>query len=237
MSVQLRISAKQLGAVALGNFCPRCFWIKLQLGHRLPFQIFPGIFSSIDAYTKRMVHDYFDQHGVPPGWLAPLGPITAYRNPPSAAAFQTVIDKYDIKLTGAADAVFVRPDGSYVIADYKTSRLTAAQDSLLPLYEAQLNAYAVIGLRCGFSPVSGLGLIYFEPQTSGQDVSESNQRDVGFVMGFSANVKPVAVNLAGLEPLLATARQMADEPEAPAGRSGCADCPRLDHIIAALGPP
>ncbi|MHC4767642.1 MAG: hypothetical protein ACYTEI_02895 [Planctomycetota bacterium] len=92
MSGQLRISAKQLGAVALGNFCPRCFWLKLQLGHRLPFQIFPGIFSSIDAYTKRMVHDYFDRHGVPPEWLAPLGPITGYRNPPSAATYQTVID-------------------------------------------------------------------------------------------------------------------------------------------------
>ncbi|MHC5045919.1 MAG: PD-(D/E)XK nuclease family protein [Planctomycetota bacterium] len=213
MSGQLRISAKQLGAVALGNFCPRCFWLKLNLRHRLPFQIFPGIFSSIDAYTKRMVHDFFDRH------------------------YQTVIDKYDIKLTGAPDAVFVRPDGSHVIADYKTSRLTAAQDSLLPLYEAQLNAYAVIGLRCGFSPVSGLGLIYFEPQTSGSDVSESNQRDAGFVMAFSAQVKPVPVNLAGLEPLLATARRLADEPQAPDGRRGCEDCPRLDQIISALGPP
>ncbi|MHC4102338.1 MAG: PD-(D/E)XK nuclease family protein, partial [Planctomycetota bacterium] len=151
--------------------------------------------------------------------------------------YQTVIDKYDIKLTGAPDAVFVRPDGSHVIADYKTSRLTAAQDSLLPLYEAQLNAYAVIGLRCGFSPVSGLGLIYFEPQTSGSDVSESNQRDAGFVMAFSAQVKPVPVNLAGLEPLLATARRLADEPQAPDGRRGCEDCPRLDQIISALGPP
>ncbi|MHC4612007.1 MAG: hypothetical protein ACYTAU_00320, partial [Planctomycetota bacterium] len=71
----------------------------------------------------------------------------------------------------------------------------------------------MIGLRCGFSPVSGLGLIYFEPQTSGSDVSESNQRDAGFVMAFSAQVKPVPVNLAGLEPLLATARRLADEPQ------------------------
>jgi hypothetical protein len=236
MSEELRISAKQLGAVAMRRFCPRCFWLKLELRHRLPFQIFPGIFSSIDAYTKRMVHDHFDRHGVAPGWLGPLGPITGYRNPPSAASYQTVINKYDIRLTGAPDAVFMRPDGSHVIADYKTSRLTAAQDSLFPLYEAQLNAYAVIGLRCGFSPISGLGLIYFEPQTSGQDVSESNQRDAGFVMGFAANVKPIPVNLAGLEPLLATARNLADEAQAPTGRSGCEDCPRLDQIIAALGP-
>ncbi|MHC4210182.1 MAG: PD-(D/E)XK nuclease family protein [Planctomycetota bacterium] len=237
MSEQLRISAKQLGAVALGSFCPRCFWLKQRLRHRLPFQIFPGIFSSIDAYTKRMVHDFFDRHRGPPAWLGALGPITGYRDPPTSATFNTVIDTYDIKLTGTPDAIFVRPDDSYVIADYKTARFTAAQDSLFPLYEAQLNAYAVLGLRCGFSPISGLGLIYFEPQTGGQDVSESNQRDAGFVMGFSARIKPVPVNLASLEPLLATARRLADEPEAPSGRGGCEDCPRLDQILSALGGP
>jgi len=52
---QFRISAKSLGALALPEFCPRCFWLKTRVRH-LPFQIFPGIFSSIDAYTKRVVH-------------------------------------------------------------------------------------------------------------------------------------------------------------------------------------
>jgi len=45
---KLRISAKNLGELALSDFCPRCFWLKLH-AKRLPFQIFPGIFSSIDA--------------------------------------------------------------------------------------------------------------------------------------------------------------------------------------------
>jgi len=56
MSEPLRISAKNIGALALPDFCPRCFWLKLKARNRLPFQIFPGIFSSIDAYTKRVVH-------------------------------------------------------------------------------------------------------------------------------------------------------------------------------------
>ena len=59
----LRISAKNLGALALPGFCPRCFWLKLKAQNRLPFQIFPGIFSSIDAYTKRVVHAWIDQNG------------------------------------------------------------------------------------------------------------------------------------------------------------------------------
>ena len=52
---QLRIFAKTLGELALPGFCPRCFWLKMHT-RQLPFQIFPGIFSSIDVYTKRVVH-------------------------------------------------------------------------------------------------------------------------------------------------------------------------------------
>ena len=47
--MQLRISAKSLGELALPDFCPRCFWLKTKARGKLPFQIFPGIFSSIDA--------------------------------------------------------------------------------------------------------------------------------------------------------------------------------------------
>jgi hypothetical protein len=55
MTTQIRISAKNLGELAMPSFCPRCFWLKLRLNNRLPFQIFPGIFSSIDSYTKTIV--------------------------------------------------------------------------------------------------------------------------------------------------------------------------------------
>lgn len=48
----LRISAKNLGHLALPGAYPRCFWI--QTHFKLPYQIFPGIFSSIDCYTKKV---------------------------------------------------------------------------------------------------------------------------------------------------------------------------------------
>ena len=48
MPKPIRISAKNLGAVAMPGFCPRCFWIQMH-AEGLPYQIFPGIFSSIDA--------------------------------------------------------------------------------------------------------------------------------------------------------------------------------------------
>ncbi len=48
----------------------------------IPYQIFPGIFSSIDAYGKRLVHGWFDRHQSAPPWLSDLGNIKGYRNPP-----------------------------------------------------------------------------------------------------------------------------------------------------------
>ena len=59
---ELRISAKNLGVLALPGFCLRCFWLRIKARNCLPFQIFPGIFSSIDAYTKRVVHSWIDRN-------------------------------------------------------------------------------------------------------------------------------------------------------------------------------
>ena len=74
MSEPITISAKNLGGVAMPGFCPRCFWIQMH-GEGIPYQIFPGIFSSIDGYTKRLVHGWFDRHLNPPPWLSQLGKI------------------------------------------------------------------------------------------------------------------------------------------------------------------
>ena len=57
MNVQgSRLSAKNIGELALPNFCQRCFWIRMRLGNKVPFRTPPpGIFSSIDAFTKRYI--------------------------------------------------------------------------------------------------------------------------------------------------------------------------------------
>ncbi|MBL1130660.1 MAG: hypothetical protein D8M54_19445 [Chloroflexi bacterium] len=66
---EVAISAKDLGAVALAEFCPRCFWLKYKVGNKLPFQIFPGIFRPIDSYNKKVVHGYLDRHGAAPATI------------------------------------------------------------------------------------------------------------------------------------------------------------------------
>lgn len=235
MSEQMRISGKSLGEVALGTFCPRCFWIKLSVS-KLPFQIFPGIFSSIDSYTKKIVHGWFDKYKASPPWLNPLGKIIGFKEPPHYSKFFIIDKEFNIKLTGAPDGILVRDDKSNVIVDYKTARYTEAQDELLPLYEVQLNSYALIGESNGFSPVSGLALIYFEPATDELDACDgNNHKKDGFSMGFKAHVHPVKLDLKTIRPLLAKTREIYDMKTPPNGVLGCDNCRNLEALIKVLG--
>jgi len=76
VSDAIQISGRGLAAVLPGE-CPRCFWI--QLHYDLPFQRgFPGIFSSIDSFTKKVVHHYFDAHRKLSEWFPDIGPVSDY---------------------------------------------------------------------------------------------------------------------------------------------------------------
>jgi hypothetical protein len=235
MAGQIRISGKDLGSVALADFCPRCFWIKLHNKGQIPFQIFPGIFASIDGYTKRVVHSLFDDHGKPPAWLNGLGDVVGYKEPPTFHKFNTIIEEFDILLTGSPDGVFVCADGSHMIVDYKTAKFTEHQDILHPMYEAQLNSYAFIGERKGLSPVKQLALIYMEPVTDDAAARQSqNRRSDGFAMHFAAHILPVTLNPAILQPLLQKTREIWDLPAPPEQPASCKNCQMLGAIVKQL---
>ena len=229
----LQISGKDLGALALKGFCPRCFWISRRT--KLPWQVFPGIFSSIDSYSKKVVHGQFDKTGAP-AWLAPLGELRDYKDPPSAQRFRIPVEDHGLLLTGAPDAIFERADGTLVIADYKTSRHTDGQDRLMPVYRVQLNAYAYIARKLGWNPVSALALVYTEPVTTDEAaLGEAARRVDGFAMGFAAKIVPLELDEAMLPPLFARAAQIHALVAPPAAREGCADCAQFEKIRGLLG--
>lgn len=234
MTPSFRISGKSLGELNHVAYCERCIWLKLRLQHRLPYQIFPGIFSSIDAYTKHIVAHDFDT-GAAPAWMPGRGDIAGYLRPPGYQSFSAEDEETGIRLTGAADAILVRSDGSYVIADYKTARYTRGQDALRPTYEGQLNAYAWIAERTAWSPVSGLALIYMHPLTDQIHADNpENHRETGFALEFVAHVVPVSIDRDLVPKLLRRARVLYDRPEPPPSRTGCKDCRSVDRIAALL---
>lgn len=230
---QIKISAKNLGALALPDFCPRCFWIKMHVQDKLPYQIFPGIFSSIDSYGKRLVHGCFDRHGTPPPWLASLGDIQGYVNPPHFSKFFVLDPQTSVVLSGTPDGILLLRNRSHLIVDYKTAKFTEHQDSLFPMYEVQLNAYAYIGERCGLSPVSGLALVYTEPVTDEESAGkDKNVTDGGFVLEFSSHILPVALRADMIPLLLRTVRDIYDLEHPPEPSRVCKDCILLDKLIS-----
>ena len=220
----------------LPDCCPRCFWLILRSEGKFPFQIpMPGIFSSIDGYSKNLIHTYFDSQKVLPSWFPNIGKVVGYLPGYKLhwSKFKTAHPETRIVLRGTPDDVFSLDDGSYHIVDYKTAKATEKQDELFPAYEVQLNVYAFIGASRGFSPVSGLSLVYMEPKTeiNGKAVGELIQKDF-FSLRFSATLKKVQLTAEKLVPdLLVRARKILDCATPPKGRDHCKDCELLLQLL------
>ena len=202
----------------------------------LPYQTFPGIFSSIDRYNKLIVHSHFDREGRAPSWLQELGDAESYVAPPHWSKFSIVDERTGVTLRGEADGIFRMADGSHTIVDYKTSRYTPGQEAMFSLYDAQLNAYAYIGERQNLRPVTRLALVYMEPLTQETTASKPEMVDEdGFSMGFKATIVPVELRPDRLIPqLLDRAKAMYELQEPPTGLRGCKDCRAVADLATAV---
>jgi len=237
----LTLSVGSLAGLALPEACPRCFWIQEKLQGKPPFQIgMPGIFREIDAHAKQLVRSALDQDGALPPWFPELGPVVEYL--PEEALDWRVFSHRDeetgIELRGVPDEVFRLTDGSYHIVDYKTARITDRQDELFPQYEAQLNAYAYIAEGRGYAPVSGLSLLYLEPQAGRAAESGAGEREL--LLGFRPVLKEVALDRERVHGLLRRAKELLSLEGPPGGREGCEHCRQLGRLLELLeleGPP
>lgn len=232
------ISATELGSYASWRFCSLCAWVRMHV-KTLPFQGFPGIFSSIDRYNKQIVLNHFEREQRLPDWLKSLGDVTQWIKPPHWRQFKVLDEETGITVRGEADCIFRLADGSYTIVDYKTSKYTPGQRSMRRSYEAQLNTYAYIGERLGLSPVKRLALIYMEPQTHDDKANTPEMVDSrGFSMEFEATIVNVRLRPETLiPPLLRRAKALSEMPTPPQGLSDCRDCSALGSLMKALSPP
>jgi hypothetical protein len=215
-----------LGQLKLPDYCPRCFFIRLKLNNKLPWQIFPWIFSTIDSYSKKITWQYFEKHKKLPPWFKPFGNFTGLVPVPHWSKFFVVDSKTGIKLTGMPDDIFKMEDGRYFIWDYKTAKFTDNQDTLIGMYRVQLNGYAYIFEKMGMGKVGGLGLCYYEPQGNAPlDDLGVVLKDDGFVMPFQAHLKKIKLDPGGtVLPLLKEVRKLVSRKKAPGSRDGCKDC-------------
>ena len=236
----IQISAKNLGELNRRSYCSRCFWLKTKLKNRLPYQIFPGIFSSIDSYTKKMVESHIDRFRRAPDWIEnlELGEITGYIKTTRKTFF--LEDKeLGIKLTGDPDQIFQVADGSSILIDYKTSKITKHQDSMFPIYEFQLNGYRLIAENIGITSINKMALVYTEPQTDQFSENSILKKD-GFHMNFRSVAKNVDINPDIVKSKMTLARKIMNQSQMPNPRSYfangkqvvCGDCDRFNSILS-----
>lgn len=230
-----RISAKNLGQLALADACERCFWLKAKMGWRTPWSIFPSIFSSIDGFSKRALDAYYAKHGHLPPWIAGHWADARPLPCPHHSKFFLTDPATGIRLTGVPDAMLALPMRRVAILDLKTARHSDHQDALAPMYGVQLNGYAAIAESLGMGDVTNLGLVYGEPPPNDEDDGlERLVDDGGFSMPFRATAVPVPLDRGMIPPLLRRAKGLLDMERPPTGRSGCKDCGLLGQLAGLL---
>ena len=202
----------------------------------LPWQGFPGIFSSIDRYTKQVIVSHLDREGHLPPWMSGIGEAKAHIDPPHWSKFKATEEKTCVTLRGEADAIFQLNDGTCAIVDYKTSRYNPDSRSQHRVYRAQLNAYAWIAQRLDFPPVSRLALAYMEPATDDDTISSTSPVATdGFALSFRPRLIEVDLDPERLiPPLLRQATRIHEMPAPPEPRNKCRDCAALEGLMTAL---
>ena len=202
----------------------------------LPWQGFPGIFSSIDRYTKRLILSHLEREGQLPEWMAAIGEVNGHIDPPHWSKFQAIDEATGVTLRGEADAIFQLADGTCSIVDYKTSRYNPDNRSQHRVYRAQLNAYAWIGRRLVCPPVSRLALAYMEPATDETDIGSVDAfHGSGFALAFRPRIVEVELDPERLIPPLIRRAAHIHEMTAPLEpRNGCRDCAALQGLLSVL---
>jgi len=214
------ISAKDLGRLNMPDFCPRCFWLERHIDK--PPGIFPGIFSTLDAITKRSTHRSFSERGKIPDWLDIDDLIEVEEGD---IYFKLPVEQGNWILTGYPDDVFKNKKGNYHIVDYKTAKFTERQDELLPLYEVQLNCYAYLAEEYGYKPVTDLSLVYCQP-------NKDLENDENFKLGFETFILKVDLDLSIIPKLLLKAREVLNEEKPPQSHPNCKGiCRWIDKVF------
>lgn len=228
----LKISAKNLGYTALADFCPRCYYLRLKMNFKLPWASFPGIFSSIDSFTKHCIH-YMIDNGPTPEWMMDgIGNVAKWNPVPHHSKNHYFDPKSNIILTGAPDDLLILADGTLVIPDYKTQRWTDNQDKLYNLYAVQSNVYNIL-MTQDTKVDAKLFLVYMEPDTAAASAC-NNIITSGFSMCFNAKVVPVEVDKGLVRRSLTLTREIAEMEKPPDSRIGCKDCQMLENVIELL---
>jgi hypothetical protein len=225
----IRVSPRDLGKMLLKKFCPRCYWILIGLGFRVPFDMpMAGLMYNMDRFEKALVECHFEDKGLSPKWLASMNCVEVAEFPEKMTM---EFPKYGLTMVGKPDAVLRKKDGSLFLIDYKTAKDKGSDDPFMPAYETQLLGYVHLLEANGVGKVSEVALVYFDNDlVDYYDEPLELLTRSGLTVPFTAKIHPIEFSRQALDPLLKAFRGYADMLAPPKGRDHCKDCERLERL-------
>jgi CRISPR/Cas system-associated exonuclease Cas4 (RecB family) len=201
----------------LWDECPRCFYLKVRHNFRRPGLPFPKIFTKIDLLMKDIYLGESTQKISP---LLPPGKTIMGGRWVTSAPIMTSDGEYGAYIQGIFDTVVQFEDGSYGVVDFKTSE---AREEHIEFYGRQLTAYAYALThpapgKLHLSPVSKLGLLYFEPQALAEDPTK------GLSLSGPARWVEIPLDEARFLEFMGRVLALLSLPEPPAANPECSFC-------------
>lgn len=222
MPMNVRIAAKQLGWLKMEDFCPRCVWLMQR--HPIPQgSVYDSpisrFFSQFESFVQQSVRQRMEQAGEIPSWLSTALKIAFPSMPPVRRTLNPPTWSLRVEegiLTGKADVLLELADGTWLIADYKLSQPSTR---FAPLYETQLNAYALMAKRQQKLAVSHLALIYFEPD------ERMFSPTPNLTLPMRCTVQPVSIwDESEVEALAKEMVNLLSQSQPPSPKPGCQKC-------------
>lgn len=205
----------------LWDECKRCFYLKVRHNFRRPRLPFPKIFTKIDLLMKDI---YLGQSTRKISPDLPIGKTIMSGRWVTSEPIHAADGQNSAFIRGIFDTVVQFADGSYGVVDFKTSQ---AKQEHVEFYGRQLAAYAYslehpAPGKLSLSPVSRLGLLYFEPDDMLETPAEK----------LSLNGPTKWVDIPKDEPhfldFMRNVLDLLSQPEPPAANPKCGFCAYRD---------
>ncbi|MFM2381792.1 MAG: hypothetical protein RLZZ76_559 [Candidatus Parcubacteria bacterium] len=208
--------------------CPRCFYLDNKLGTKRPGMPSFNLNIAVDALFKKEF-DIYRKDGAPHPIMEESGidavpfvhkDLEVWRDP-----FVGVIHTHKetgLVVSGGIDDVWVKPDGTLIIVDYKATSKegtieTLADSSWEDQYKRQIGVYQWLFEQNGFT-VDKVGYFVYANALQSEDTFDNT-------LTFETTLVPCEGDKSWIEPKLKEIKACLESDTYPASGEGCEYCP------------
>lgn len=233
MSDSLAITPRNLGAVCLPGYCPKCFKRLLHMRFHAPFNHFgAAIFGDAQSCQEAILGYYLAKSGCLPKQFAPFCDCAERTECSKHWSKFRYTHSNGVVLYGQPDEVLNRKDGTLCIIDHKTAHAKGDDDPFHNQYELQVIGYANIAEGLGLGEVTLAGLLYWDAQvTPIVEKPEDYFEDGKLWMSFKPKGLEIEVDYAKLDAPIKELKAIWKAKTLPEGREGCDDCKRMELLL------